>query len=633
MPRQSQPLPPSMLLRLLLTSALALIVPAETKFLKADLRWPGFRKSHNELQPSLNEILAYREPDGDPIFEKAMRVVDALATQSTCHQAAAGQLLVTCKAVGANMAKEDGKYELLERAKSVYAIRVAVCETGEGKADVPSMCNPILSIPLRLDHEIDVISSRTLAPCLGALMEEHFYWTSYSNNRQDANTLCQATTLESTRLEALQSYQKLAELLPEFRAALGSTRSQWLDFLKKQQEEAQHVYKAQQKYQDEIQAQHKNELGSFHTAMKVAKDGLLDVSESLQRAIATTDSDVIQTREVCGPDNSGDLIADKYQTLRLVLADFVSLQHLLQDAATKTSEKNAEAAAAQAKELTNVHGLAVAATRALENLQTDSLVEDVNMLVQRLKSDLNQIAITQSTQLNNAQHHIQLSEELVAAQEANLALGVRMKDSSTSLASELETARSVAGRVSTRLDKVNQALTRVEAASAILSSLFAIISIPCRMVEQLHFRLLGLFAMPALVLLFWKPRKYSYSLMAAYVFLESLISFVEENRERTIASLRRVGHHSRALSRSGMSISSKYLALAAAASVIICCGYSLSAMWTQSKPKPEPSLTFNALKRLDKCTVGHQYYFDHRLRNGKRSRQLLDRMPRAATVC
>ena len=264
----------------------------------ADLKWPGFRKAHNQPQPSLTDILAYREPDEDPIFERAMHVVDTLATQSTCHQAAAAQLLVTCKAVGANMAHEDGKHELLERAKSVYAVRVAVCETGEGRAEVPSACQPILHIPQRLDHEIDVLSSKTVAPCLGALMIEHYYWTSYSNNRQDANTLCLATTLESTRLEALHSYQKLAELLPEFRAALGLTRSRWLDFLQQQQEEAEHINKLQRQNREEVATQHKSELGSFRDIMKMAKDGLVDVSQSLQRAVASTDSDITQTREV-----------------------------------------------------------------------------------------------------------------------------------------------------------------------------------------------------------------------------------------------------------------------------------------------------------------------------------------------
>lgn len=133
-----------------------------------------------------------------------------------------------------------------------------------------------------------------------------------------------------------------------------------------------------------------------------------------------------------------------------------------------------------------------------------------------MKADLNQISASHSLQLESTQHQLQLSEELSAAQEANLALGEQMKDSSAFIASELETASTAAGRVTTKLDKVNQALTRVEAASAVLSSLLAAVTIPCQIVEHLHMKLFGLFAMPALVLSFWKPRKYSHSLIALY---------------------------------------------------------------------------------------------------------------------
>jgi hypothetical protein len=91
-----------------------------------------------------------------------------------------------------------------------------------------------------------------------------------------------------------------------------------------------------------------------------------------------------------------------------------------------------------------------------------------------------------------------------------------MKHSSASLASELETANAAAGRVSNKLDRVNQALAHVEAASASLSSFFAVITIPCRMAQRLHLRLLALFATPALILLFWKPIKYSCTVMAIY---------------------------------------------------------------------------------------------------------------------
>jgi len=109
-----------------------------------------------------------------------------------------------------------------------------------------------------------------------------------------------------------------------------------------------------------------------------------------------------------------------------------------------------------------------------------------------------------------------MSAELSEAQKANLALGDEMRESSTSLVSHLDSANAVAGHVSWRLEKVNHALTQVERASSVLTTLFALITIPAQATHYLHLRLLAMFLMPATVLFFWKPRKYSCSLMAVY---------------------------------------------------------------------------------------------------------------------
>ena len=137
------------------------------------------------------------------------------------------------------------------------------------------------------------------------------------------------------------------------------------------------------------------------------------------------------------------------------------------------------------------------------------------MLLQ-VKGDLDSIASAQSVQLATAEHHVQLSAELSGAQEASLALGQEMRRSSLSLASHLDTADAVAGRVSSRLDKVNQALSRVEKVSVALSALSAVVAVPLQMIDQLHLRLFASFSMPAVILFIWKPRKYAYSLMAVY---------------------------------------------------------------------------------------------------------------------
>ena len=264
----------------------------------ADLSWKGLRRTREDLQPDLTDLLAYRDVEQDPVFEKAMHVIDSLAAQSTCHQQAAAQLLITCKAAGKDSKLGSGRHEFLERTKSTYAVRVAVCETGEGRAAVPAACRLVLDMPQHSQGDLEVINSKQLASCLEALMTEHYYWTSYSNNRQEANTLCQAGSLEANMHEALHSYEKLAELLPDFRDILSTTRTQWLSFLKQQEASVQDITELQQKNRAEIKEQHKSEMGAFQHAMSAAKDGLASVSHTLHRSMEKTGSDIDHTQQV-----------------------------------------------------------------------------------------------------------------------------------------------------------------------------------------------------------------------------------------------------------------------------------------------------------------------------------------------
>ena len=145
----------------------------------------------------------------------------------------------------------------------------------------------------------------------------------------------------------------------------------------------------------------------------------------------------------------------------------------------------------------------------------------------QVEGDLARLVSAQSQQLASAEEQLQMSTELSEAQKANLALGEEMRDTSVSLASHLDSASAVASRVSWRLEKVNQALTQVERASSVLTALFAILTIPAQVTHYLHLRLLAMFLMPATVLFFWKPRKYSCSLMAVYgTYIMIITSFL-----------------------------------------------------------------------------------------------------------
>ncbi|EHY57793.1 uncharacterized protein HMPREF1120_05817 [Exophiala dermatitidis NIH/UT8656] len=589
---------------------LAHISPAKSLF-NADLKWPVIRPSHNELQPSLTDLLTYREPDQDAVLEKAMHVIETLATQSTCHQGAAAQLLITCNTVGK---EEQGKHELLERAKSVYAVRVAVCETREGRAAVPTACKPVLDMPERSGREIDVVNGKLLSSCLEALIGEHYYWTSYSNSRQDANTLCQARSLEATRLEALQSCQKLAELIPDFREALMSTQSRWRDFMKQQEENALKVNKLQQTNTAELKEFHKMELGALRRVMSVAKEGFEDISRGFQQSIVKTGSDVEETREALGH----------------VMTDFMALRNLLADAIQATTKNNAEVAAAQASDLHTVHELALATTETLKELQANEAVQHVNALFQSVTLQLDKVVAAQALQLKGAETHLKLSNKLSEAQKATLSLEEQMRDSSAILASELDSATLVAGRVSSKLDKVNQALNQVEKASSVLSTLSTFLSIPSHFAEHLHLRLFLLLATPSTLLYFWKPRKYSYSLMAVYVFLEAIISLVAEYHDKITSTVGEAGSLFTALCATGLNFVGRHMF--AMVFIVAALGCFL-AFTSSTDPTPKPSLKRESIL-LDKDLMPtEKYYMQYRLRNGRLPRSELDRFRRAATVC
>ncbi|KIW16455.1 hypothetical protein PV08_06509 [Exophiala spinifera] len=585
-------------------------------FLGADLTWTAVRKERNDLQPDLTDLLASRDMDQDPVFERAMHVIDNLATQTTCQQTAAAQLLITCKASGKSSNAKAVNHELLERSKTAYAVRVAVCETGEGRATIPPACRPVLDIPRRLQGEIDVVNAKTLASCLEGLMLEHYYWTSYSNSRQDANILCQASTLEATRLDALLSYQKLAELLPEFREVLESTRSRWLGFLKQQEQEAQKLADTQQKNHADLKTQHEEHAKSFRQVMNNAKEDLNAVSQQLRQYVVETGSGLGHTHE----------------TLSHVLSDFTMLRDLVAEVTSAAGKTSAEIAAIHAEEMHNVRDIALATTESLNKLLSTEATQGINALLQQFSIGLDAISSSQIKQLARLDEQLRLSDDLAEAQRMNIALGQEMYDTSSVLSSQLHTASAAATDVSSRIDKVNEALTRVEEASSVLSALFSFLALPTHMMQQLHLRLLILFSMPAIILFFWKPRKYPYSVMASYVFLESLISIYAQYENVISGSVRRLSIRSQDATTWAFSHAGQHYTLLFSAFgilLVMSCYAILVACCKKARHSRKQLLVESSHGNED----FQQLYVGYRLRGNKQlSSRSADRFRRAATV-
>ncbi|EPS33791.1 hypothetical protein PDE_08753 [Penicillium oxalicum 114-2] len=113
----------------------------------------------------------------------------------------------------------------LNMIRSIYAARLAICELEGASTLIPQPCIAITA-PIRTpstsgfgflrkstSHHLDEkkLPKRDLELCLKALESRPQWWTSYSNNRQNAIVICQASRAETEKEEILGLHHSLTE--------------------------------------------------------------------------------------------------------------------------------------------------------------------------------------------------------------------------------------------------------------------------------------------------------------------------------------------------------------------------------------------------------------------------------------
>ena len=118
-----------------------------------------------------------------PSHREALRLLKALGSRSSCHGEATSSLLVDCAAF-----KGDA---LDVNVKISYAVRLAICEFKSTGMSYPDECRKFGSVGLSSNK-----TSLERQKCLKKLEEKPQYWTTLSNNIQNAAALCAAARHE-----------------------------------------------------------------------------------------------------------------------------------------------------------------------------------------------------------------------------------------------------------------------------------------------------------------------------------------------------------------------------------------------------------------------------------------------------
>jgi hypothetical protein len=106
----------------------------------------------------------------------------------------------------------------LDHLKSLYAARLAVCELMGAGAKLPDQCSGVIPFRGRDPRHVQfsgddaTTGSNQLASCLQALESKPQWWTSYSNNRQNAAVMCQAARIEIERDVLLNRHRNMLDI-------------------------------------------------------------------------------------------------------------------------------------------------------------------------------------------------------------------------------------------------------------------------------------------------------------------------------------------------------------------------------------------------------------------------------------
>ena len=179
--------------------------------LDAPLNFQVINDSH-DLTNLLVSSPSYSAPD----FADALRILESLKAAPGCNQAALRKLIHSCK--DASLKERQIVPETLEQAKTSYAINAALCETAEGGGEIPEQCRAVSARLYQHDH--GNLARRVHDPqdnqnCLATFQENHVYWVSYSNNRQQASVICQAARHGIDRDEALEVFAATVDVSRE----------------------------------------------------------------------------------------------------------------------------------------------------------------------------------------------------------------------------------------------------------------------------------------------------------------------------------------------------------------------------------------------------------------------------------
>jgi uncharacterized protein YoxC len=248
-------------------------------------------------------LFQYTSSRNQRVITQAVDFVVSMQNAPTCTRMAASHLMNECKLLEHAPDFARGRPEAyLDNVKTEYAAKLAVCELLSAQPNNPTPpphCDILVptsracskggtwwySRPETSMNEKQCypeIKEYQYVQCLKTLQSSPQYWTSFSNARQNAVVMCQASRDAIERENHLETFKNLTQVMGAVSSAMKKSTQEYEALISDQKQFADDVRETQDRFQKDVHAVQEKALATvgtldtkFHSFMETTMSDLV----------------------------------------------------------------------------------------------------------------------------------------------------------------------------------------------------------------------------------------------------------------------------------------------------------------------------------------------------------------------
>ena len=256
-------------------------------------------------------MLTFRDMNDDPILRKASDIVTTKLAGSTLLQDAAVKLIQTCKIANDrpdSSAVSAGRVK--EIAKQLYSIKATDVSLDAAGVKSPKACNPFCDRSqtswfgagyfsvVDADDFIDPAVAHDRSVCLKELYKVDNTWTSYSNHLQDANSLCEISSVEHAPRMMLELLKDMTEVVPSMIEMFRQQKTQHEQHILQMQQHGRDLGELHRKQLQDNEDQHEAAKEFIKTVLEKTKTNAQEMTSELRTDLLAVGGDVVEIQRV-----------------------------------------------------------------------------------------------------------------------------------------------------------------------------------------------------------------------------------------------------------------------------------------------------------------------------------------------